>query len=481
MTPIDLSPRILLVLSAAAVAALTGLQAHAECVGTNTCFGLDALALNVDGEFNSAFGVQALLNNVNGRANSAFGFQALQQNVGSPPNTVPGLGSFNTAVGFQALLHTISGFDNTATGAAALHFNVTGDGNTANGARALSRNQGGGDNTAVGAWAMEKNVHGENNTAVGVSSLRNNIGSLHNTAIGFGALFNAGGGGNTAVGSEALAGSADETAEPTTGTLNTAVGWLSLAENDSGSHNTASGYRSLETNTSGSENAAFGVNALQDNTSGGQNTASGNGALRNNAEGSRNVALGYRAGLAMVNGNDNIFIGAYNIGKARDTATIRIGSASQKKAFIAGISGVKTGLSAAQPVFIDANGQLGTIKSSARFKEDIQPLGSVSERLYALRPVTFRYKEPDDDGTRPVQFGLVAEQVADVFPELVIYDRSGNPETVSYHMLSSLLVNELQSQKKASALQASRIAALESQISELVELKAQLSRKIGRD
>ena len=462
--------RTILVLSASAIATVAGSPARAACFGQNTCFGLDALANNVDGEFNSAFGIQALLNNVNGRANSAFGFQALQQNIGSPPNTVPGLGSFNTAVGFQALMHTVSGFENTATGAAALEFNVTGVRNTASGARALLRNRSGGDNTAVGAWAMEKNEHGEDNTAVGVSSLRNNIGSLHNTAVGFSALFNAGGGGNTAIGSEALAGSTYELDVPTTGTLNTAVGWLSLAENESGSNNTASGYRSLSTNTSGSENAAFGVNALLENVSGAQNTANGNGALRSNAGGSRNVALGHRAGLAMVNGNDNIFIGANNIGKARDTATIRIGSAGQKKAFITGISGVKTGLSAAQPVFIDANGQLGTIKSSARFKEDIRPLGSFSERLYSLRPVRFRYKEPDADGSRPVQVGLVAEQVAEVFPELVIRDDAGNPETVSYHLLSLLLVNELQNQRVATELQAMQIAALESRVAELTDM-----------
>ena len=103
---------------------------------------------------------------------------------------------------------------------------------------------------------------------------------------------------------------------------------------------------------------------------------------------------------------------------------------------------MKTGLATAKTVFIDGNGQLGTLKSSARFKEDIQPMRSVSERLLSLRPVTFRYKEHEEDGSQPIQYGLIAEEVAEVFPELVVYGEDGKPETVSYHLLLSLLLNE---------------------------------------
>jgi len=144
---------------------------------------------------------------------------------------------------------------------------------------------------------------------------------------------------------------------------------------------------------------------------------------------------------------------------------IRIGaSAYQKKAFIAGIRGVTTGATGAVQVLIDANGQLGTINSSRRFKEDIQPMGSVSERLFGLRPVTFRYKQPYDDGSKPVQFGLVAEEVAQVFPELVVNGKDGKPETVSYQLLSTLLLNEVQKDHRVIQAQTARTEALEQQV-----------------
>ena len=123
-----------------------------------------------------------------------------------------------------------------------------------------------------------------------------------------------------------------------------------------------------------------------------------------------------------------------------------------------------TGSTAAAAVFIDPNGQLGTIKSSRDVKEEILPMGNVSDRLLALRPVTFRYKQADDDGSKPIQFGLIAEEVAESFPELVVYDANGKPETVSYHLLATLLLNEFQEQ-------AVRITALEAQSAELSATK----------
>jgi hypothetical protein len=254
----------------------------------------------------------------------------------------------------------------------------------------------------------------------------------------------------------------------TSGSYNTGNGAGALQANTTGQYNTASGYQALFSNTLGVENVATGVSAMRRNTSGRYNVAHGNSTLFGLTTGYRNVALGHQAGYAVTTGSDNIIIGGLNQGTASDSGVTRIGtSAYQKKAFIAGIRGVTTGASDAVMVMVDSQGQLGTISSSRRFKEDIQPMGSVSERLYGLRPVTFRYKQPYDDGSKPVQFGLVAEEVAQVFPELVVYDKDGKPETVSYHLLATLLLNELQKEHRVAEVQANRIASLEKQVAVL--------------
>ena len=173
--------------------------------------------------------------------------------------------------------------------------------------------------------------------------------------------------------------------------------------------------------------------------------------------GARNTALGAGAGSSITTGSDNVIIGAQSFGVATENGVIRIGNGVfQKKAFIAGVSGVTTGLSGATAVFIDANSQLGTIKSSQAFKEDIHTLADASERIYTLRSVSFRYKEPYQDGSKPIQCGLIAEDVASVFPELVVYDAQGKPETVAYHLLGSLLLNEVQKGRKLAEAQARR-------------------------
>jgi len=242
-----------------------------------------------------------------------------------------------------------------------------------------------------------------------------------------------------------------------------------------GNDNTAIGSRALLNNTTGNSNTALGLNALFANETGEQNTASGVGALKNNLAGVRNVALGYQAGFSAT-GSDNILIGAGNLGKTAENGVIRIGfNTNQKKAFVAGISGVKTGLATAKTVFIDANGQLGTVKSSIRYKEDIHSMGTASERLMSLRPVTFRYKEHEEDGSQPIQFGLIAEEVAQVFPELVVHDLEGRPETVRYDLLATLLVNEYQKQVGALEAQAERIVELEHHVAELEKLKEQVA------
>ena len=358
---------------------------------------------------------------------------------------------------------------------------TTGSGNIAIGELALSVDAGGSSNIAIGHWALSSIDHlgynGQRNIAIGISAMVHAWAGEDNVALGNQAMggadwdFGNRGSRNTAIGTRVLIGNYS-------GNDNTAVGYEALygytdtgggPGTQDGSNNTALGMRTLRNNSHGSGNTAAGFESLFSNYSGSNNTATGNRALRGLTTGARNVALGNRAGLALTTGSDNIVIGADNTGLAGDAGVIRIGrSPSQSKTYIAGIRGVKTGSTSASAVFIDVNGQLGTIKSSGRYKEDIQPMASVSERLFALRPVTFRYKEPSDDGSKPVQFGLIAEEVAEAFPELVVYDEEGKPETVSYHLLATLLLNEYQKEH-------TRIAELEQQSVELAQLKKQVA------
>lgn len=378
-----------------------GSPAMADClVEDNTCYGTDVLFSNTSSHYNSGFGYRTLYSNTSGMSNTAIGYSALYLND---------TGGNNTAIGASAMLYNTAGYSNTASGDSALNANTTGS-----------------YNTATGAAALRTSTTGDFNTATGYSALNFN----------------------------------------TEGYANTAIGTYSLQVNATGYYNTATGMWALGRNERGNSNTANGVGALY------------------NAKGNRNVALGYYAGRDITSGPDNITIGTLQKGKASDSGVIRIGSSVyQKRAFVAGIRGVKTGKTGAVPVLIDANGQLGTINSSRRVKEDIQPMGDVSARLLDLKPVTFRYREAYEDGSKPVQFGLIAEDVAEVFPELVVRDADGAVETVSYHLLSTLLVNELQKEHRVNEAQAERIASLEAQVAEIAELKtamAGMARKLGQ-
>src|SRR5215831_4169674 len=246
---------------------------------------------------------------------------------------------------------------------------------------------------------------------------------------------------NTATGDEALV-------SITTGGSNTATGWRALRTNTTGAGDTATGAAALENNTTGYSNTATGIAALEGNATGSMNTAIGWGALLQNRSGFYNTAIGFLAGLH-ITGSNNIDIGANVMGVGGEFNTLRIGNTAPldgsviTRAFIGGIYGVPTGLPGAA-VFVDANGQLGTISSSARFKDDIQDMGDASSDLMKLRPVTFRYKQAQEDGSHPLQYGLVAEEVADVNPGLVQFDKDGQPESVLYHVLPAMLLNELQ-------------------------------------
>jgi hypothetical protein len=307
----------------------------------------------------------------------------------------------NTAEGDNALfnLDTSQGLDNTAIGFEALYSNTTGDNNTAIGALALYHNTTGNSNTATGEYALFENTTGYDNTASGSEALYSNTTGTFNTATGWDALFgNTTGVGNTANGSQALAGNItgnDNTAiggftlpNNSTGSNNTATGLAALQLNTIGNNNTGNGDRALQENTTGSNNTATGRNALLLNTTGNFNTAMGGKALKNNSTGSSNIAVGFRAG-ELIDGSANIDVG--NVGVAGESGTIRFGTLGrQTNAYVAGISGVT--VPAGVGVIIGSDGHLGTVVSSARFKEAVKPMAEASEAILALKPVTFRYK-----------------------------------------------------------------------------------------
>src|SRR5262249_5610253 len=215
-----------------------------------------------------------------------------------------------------------------------------------------------------------------------------------------------------------------------------------LYSNDTGANNIASGEQTLYNNTSGTGNIAIGDRALGANTTGNENTASGIRALYNLSSGSSNTAVGARAGSNLTSGAYNIYLG--NLGVATESNTMRLGDVGQTSTFMAGVFGVH--IDGGTPVFINSAGHLGTPHSSARYKSDIQTMGKSSSGLLQLRPVTFRYTQ-DAQGVR--QYGLIAEEVAKVYPELVVYSASGEIESVQYQALIPMLLNEVQHQQQA--------------------------------
>jgi len=372
---------------------------------------------------------------------------------------------------------------NTGIGRAALPANTTGHSNTASGYRALFSNTTGYFNTASGYKVLYSNTAGTANTATGAHALLYNATGSYNTASGFGALYkNTTGYQNTGSGVQALINN-------TTGSQNTASGAYALRRNTTGGKNTASGAYALYANTTGYANTASGYRALSSNTTGKYNLAIGFSALGGNTTGNDNIAVGERAGVNVTSGSDNIHIGNRGVNESN---TIRIGNArDHSKTVVAGIRGTTTGQSHPIAVLIDSNGQLGTISSSRRYKEEIADMGAASEQLLSLRPVTFRYKKEFADGEKPIQFGLIAEEVAEVFPELVVYDGEGRPETVKYHLLSTLLLNELQEERQTNdaqarmidsqALRLTELSALKERLAELEDLKARLARLEARE
>ena len=440
-------------------------QARATCqegclTNNNTVLGDDAL-LNNTGSFNTAIGANALMSNTSGSLNTALGQQALVSNTTGTENVAIGDSSMfkntqglrNTAAGHNALSNYTSGSFNTAFGYQALlggdNGIGTGSNNTAVGYWALIGNQSGSNNTATGYQALfgspDEVSNCSNNTADGANALYSNTIGSNNVASGSSALYsNAIGSYNTATGQNALYAN-------TTGVNNTATGAQALSTNTTGLNNAADGYQALFNNTTGNYNTAAGQGSLYSNMTGRNNTAAGQNAMRNNTTGSFNVALGDNAGFNLTTGSNNIEIG--NRGVAGEANTIRLGvSGTQTNTYIAGIFGAA--LASGSTVRIDSAGHLGTVASSARFKQEIKPMDNASEAILALEPVIFRYKHELDPAGIP-QFGLVAEEVEKVNPDLVERDQQGKPYSVRYDAVNAMLLNEfLKEHRKVQELEA---------------------------
>jgi hypothetical protein len=281
-----------------------------------------------------------------------------------------------------------------------------------------------GGNTAEGQGALLNLTSGTFNTAVGLFSLRSNTQNTFNTPVGVGALF-----ANTA-------------------NDNTATGAVALLSNTTGTDNTANGSFALLNNTTGTENVAYGASALLNSTTGGGNTAVGFNALPNNTSGITNTAVGFNAGFGITTADNVIVIGTNVAGQNLDHSC-----------FIGEIFGATS--SSGTTVFINSDGRLGTITSSQRFKEAIEPMGQASETLFALKPVRFHYKKKIDP-TRTSQFGLVAEDVEKVDPVLVVRDKEAKPYSVRYDQVNAMLLNEFLKEHRKVEKQQEIIAELQS-------------------
>ena len=248
----------------------------------------------------------------------------------------------------------------------------------------------------------------------------------------------------------------------TTGTENVALGYEALHDTTSGLNNTATGHSALHRNVVGFNNTANGWHSLMI-TTGNQNTGVGCDALVNNTTGSNNIAVGFRAGVNLNTGSNNIDIGSNGV--LGESNTIRIGNAgAQSAAFVAGIRGVA--VTGAQPLGVSVSGQLGVRASSARFKEAISSMDKSSEAILSLRPVSFRYKKELDPKEEP-QFGLVAEEVAKVNPDLVVADDQGKPFTVRYDEINVMLLNEFLKEHRKVETQDKKVQQLETTVARL--------------
>ena len=314
-------------------------------------------------------------------------------------------------------------------------------GNTAEGQNALLNLSTGVYNTAVGFYSLKNDTAGDFNTAIGAGALLGNLEGENNTATGAGVLLNNG------VGNE-----------------NTANGAFALFYNN-GDQNCAFGSYALFFNDIGSENTALGQSAMYENANGERNTAVGFSALYGNHDGWDNTAIGLDAG-SEVNGNGNICIGSGAFGFFGQDGIIQIGGnfSGYRACYINGIYGQSVDPATGSMSYIDSDGKLGTMVSSRRFKRDVQPMEKASEVILALRPVTFHYRS--DDKNTPC-FGLIAEEVAEANPQLVVRNKKGELWSVRYDQINAMLLNEFLKEHRKVEEQAREIKKQETAIADL--------------
>jgi len=302
-----------------------------------------------------------------------------------------------------------------------------------------------GGNTAEGQNALLSLTTGSFNTANGWLSLRAVTTGSFNTGVGAGTLALNTADNNTATGAGALLSN-------TTGCCNTAHGVFALLSNTTGGANTAVGEGALQANVDGSNNTAIGERALFLHPTGSFNTAVGRGTLIGST-GSLNTALGWQAGANQTGGQGNVYIGAGISGVAGEQNTTYIRNVYDSQA-------------TARVVYVNSDNKIGTLSSSRRYKEDIKPMDKASEELFALRPVTFRYKK-EIDRARALSFGLIAEEVAQISPDLITRDRDGKPETVRYDAVNAMLLNEFLKEHRKVEQQSREILEQRATITEL--------------
>jgi hypothetical protein len=370
-----------------------------------------------------------------------FAFSSTALGVVPPPSGC--YPNYTTAEGCSALNLLTTGAGNTGLGWYALYVDTTGSFNTGVGGGALALNNAD-SNTAVGAGALLLNTSGAQNTAVGTNAMAHNDTGDDNTAMGAFALF------DNIVGFE-----------------NTAVGIKALYSNV-GQDNCAFGDSALFSNTTGLGNNAFGVGALAGKTTGSGNSAFGSDAMLSFSNGDNNTAIGDFAGVSLSTGGGNVYIGEDVEGQITESNHTYIRNINTTTVSGVGVDAVTVDLS---------TGLLGHLSSSRRYKQDIQPMESASETLYRLKPVTYRYKKQIDP-SQCLDYGLVAEEVAKVDPNLASRNRDGQIESVRYNAINAMLLNEfLKEHKKVRKLEAtvaqqqekfeSRLAQQEKQIESL--------------
>jgi trimeric autotransporter adhesin len=345
--------------------------------------------------------------------------------VGAGSSNVAGSGQYNVFSGFQAGYNNTLGSGNTFSGYQAGYSNI--------GLQGLGN---GGYGTFVGYAAGYSNTNGGVNTFFGSYAGFSNTEGTYNTFSGGNAGYS-----------------------NTTGNNNTFTGLDAGFSNTSGGANSFVGYYSGNSNSTGSFNTFFGAYTGYYNT------------------GSNNVFLGENAGGNNTTGNDDVYIANQGPSSGTESNTIRIGTqgtggGQQNATYIAGIYGSTS--SSGIPVYVNSNGQLGTSTSSLRFKEQVRDMGDSTNDLMKLRPVTFFYKPQYDDGSHALQYGLIAEEVAKVYPELVAYDNGGQPYSVRYQYLTTMLLNEAQKQYHRAQAEAEVITSQEQRIEELEQRLSRL-------